>query len=567
MVGLIPFFAVHVLERKWLEHLPKLQARVDSYLRERPHIDFPHDRRSRDRNDRAILAIPSREQLVRVLTHLLDETSLLAPTGIRSLSKRHHLEPFVLHAPSGDYRADYAPDDSRTKAFGINSNWRGPVWFPLNYLLVEALYRYHDFYGDTLRVECPTGSGVLMNLKEAAIEIERRLASTFLADRDGRSARAMATIRGIRTIPTSRISFCSTSISRATPAGASAPLIRPAGRHSRYDASRTWRKEGRKHLHDNPGFRMAGDRWSRRFRLAHFPGNEDTALPRAAPRLQEAPDRPTRPREWRGRRGGHRRRTPGPHVADLQAHARRRHADRPPRRMAGERSLRRFSLADVDVRPRLERTIEHAVMIPARAAPGDSLLASGLAGARVARDAHAFARSFPAATTTPFTTRTRTSSSSPRWTRRGGRLMFQPYASETDGGGLVERRLRGTGILVSRLPLHRGPRARPRLRRGPRRAGNVHVRPRPGRGLPGLRNRGRDCRAFPARPSSSASPRCGRPSVRAGWRIPLPWFARPRPTWSNATRARRSSRAIPGSRTGVATPSSRSAACASPPGG
>ena len=186
MVGLIPFFAVHVLERRWLEHLPKLQARVDIYLKERPSIDFPHDRRAADRRERAILAVPSREQLVRVLTHLLDETSLLGPTGIRSLSKRHHLEPFVLHAQSGDYRADYAPDDSRTKAFGINSNWRGPVWFPLNYLLVEALYRYHDFYGDTLRIECPTGSGVLMNLREAAIEIERRLASTFLADRDGR---------------------------------------------------------------------------------------------------------------------------------------------------------------------------------------------------------------------------------------------------------------------------------------------------------------------------------------------------------------------------------------------
>ncbi|MBX7185365.1 MAG: glucosidase [Vicinamibacteria bacterium] len=186
MVGLIPFFAVHVLERRWLEHLPKLQARVDAYLKDRPHIDFPRDRRARDRNDRAILAVPSREQLLRVLTHLLDETSLLGPTGIRSMSRRHHLEPFVLRAPRGEYRAEYAPDDSRTRAFGINSNWRGPVWFPLNYLMVEALYRYHDFYGDTLRVECPTGSGAFMNLREAAIEIERRLASTFLADQSGR---------------------------------------------------------------------------------------------------------------------------------------------------------------------------------------------------------------------------------------------------------------------------------------------------------------------------------------------------------------------------------------------
>jgi hypothetical protein len=186
MVGLIPFFAVHTMERSWLEHLPKLRTRVDAYLQERPHINFPNDRRARDRNDRAILAVPSREQLVRALAHIFDEASLLAPTGIRSLSKRHGADPFVLHAPSGDYRAEYAPDDSRTKAFGINSNWRGPVWFPLNYLLVESLYRYHDFFGDTLKIECPTGSGAAMNLREAAIEIERRLASTFLADESGR---------------------------------------------------------------------------------------------------------------------------------------------------------------------------------------------------------------------------------------------------------------------------------------------------------------------------------------------------------------------------------------------
>jgi len=186
MVGLVPFFAVHPLERRSMEHLPRLHARVEAYLRARPHLDFPEDRRQANRNDRALLALPSREQLLRVLTHLLDETSLLAPTGVRSLSKRHRLEPFILQTPQGEYRADYAPDDSRIKAFGINSNWRGPVWFPLNFLLVEALGRYHDFYGDTVRVECPTGSGTQMNLKEAAIEIERRLASTFLADPSGR---------------------------------------------------------------------------------------------------------------------------------------------------------------------------------------------------------------------------------------------------------------------------------------------------------------------------------------------------------------------------------------------
>jgi hypothetical protein len=95
-----------VLERCSLEHLPGLHALVDAYLKERPHIDFPQDRRATDRADRAILALPSREQLVRVLTHVLDETSLLAPTGVRSLSKRHRLEPFVLPTPLGEYRVE-----------------------------------------------------------------------------------------------------------------------------------------------------------------------------------------------------------------------------------------------------------------------------------------------------------------------------------------------------------------------------------------------------------------------------------------------------------------------------
>jgi hypothetical protein len=191
MVGLIPLFGVFVPERGRLAHLPRLQTRVEAFLKERPHIGFPDDKdhgneEKQERLNRALLAVPSREQLTRVLAHVLDETSLLAPTGIRSLSKRHRSEPFVFRTPHADYRVEYAPDDSRTQAFGINSNWRGPVWFPLNFLLVEALLRYHDFYGETLRVECPARSGVFMNLKDVALEIERRLASTFLPNRDGR---------------------------------------------------------------------------------------------------------------------------------------------------------------------------------------------------------------------------------------------------------------------------------------------------------------------------------------------------------------------------------------------
>ncbi|MEO8360877.1 MAG: glucosidase [Vicinamibacteria bacterium] len=177
MVGVIPFFAAEVLKRGSLEHLPKLLARVDAYAESTPGSQL---------DDNVLLALPSFTQLTRVLGHFLHESSFLGPTGIRSLSKAHQAAPFVLRTPSAEYRVDYAPDDSRTRAFGINSNWRGPVWFPLNYLLVEALLRYHDFHGENLRVECPAGSGVLMNLKEVAHEIQRRLASTFLADREGR---------------------------------------------------------------------------------------------------------------------------------------------------------------------------------------------------------------------------------------------------------------------------------------------------------------------------------------------------------------------------------------------
>lgn len=173
MVGLIPLLAGLVVDRASMAHLPKLERRVAAWL-------------GGDRPDRMLLSIPSREKIRRALRHVLDEASLLGPTGIRSVSKRHLKAPFVLHAGGQEYRVDYAPEESLTPAFGTNSNWRGPVWFPLNYLLVEALGRYHDFYGDELEVECPAGSGAPMNLGEAAAEIERRLASTFLADASGR---------------------------------------------------------------------------------------------------------------------------------------------------------------------------------------------------------------------------------------------------------------------------------------------------------------------------------------------------------------------------------------------
>jgi hypothetical protein len=126
-----------------------------------------------------LLAIPTRERLERVLRTAFDEEKLLSPHGVRSLSRWYEKNPYTIHFAGEDYRVAYVPGDSDTWLFGGNSNWRGPVWFPLNYLLIEALERYHHFYGDTFTMEFPTGSGVKMNLAEIAAELGRRLVSLF----------------------------------------------------------------------------------------------------------------------------------------------------------------------------------------------------------------------------------------------------------------------------------------------------------------------------------------------------------------------------------------------------
>ena len=120
-----------------------------------------------------------------LLRRMLDPNEFLSPYGVRSVSKYHQEHPYILTVRGEDKVVNYEPAESQTGTFGGNSNWRGPVWFPVNYLLIEALKRYHHFYGDSLRVECPTGSGILMNLSEVASELERRLARLFLPDERG----------------------------------------------------------------------------------------------------------------------------------------------------------------------------------------------------------------------------------------------------------------------------------------------------------------------------------------------------------------------------------------------
>ena len=185
LVGLLPLFACTVLEEATLVRLPGFTKRMRWFLENRRDL-AEHITWAEAAHGQRLLALPSRERLERVLRYMLDESEFFSPHGIRSLSRVHDEHPFVLVLDGQEYRVRYAPGESDTGFFGGNSNWRGPVWFPANYLLVEALERYAYFYGDGLRLECPTGSGRMMTLREIAAEIYRRLAGLFVPDASGR---------------------------------------------------------------------------------------------------------------------------------------------------------------------------------------------------------------------------------------------------------------------------------------------------------------------------------------------------------------------------------------------
>jgi hypothetical protein len=129
-----------------------------------------------------LLSIVNADQLRRVLSFMLDENEFLSPYGLRALSRVHKDEPYRLPVNGMEYRVDYEPAESSTGLFGGNSNWRGPIWFPVNYLLIESLQKFHHYLGDDFKVECPTGSGVYMTLWEVAAELSRRLTRIFLTD-------------------------------------------------------------------------------------------------------------------------------------------------------------------------------------------------------------------------------------------------------------------------------------------------------------------------------------------------------------------------------------------------
>jgi hypothetical protein len=191
MVGVIPLFACEILERDLIDRLPGFKKRMQWFLDHHPHLAVHvtqqgHGECEDEGHGHLLLAIPSKERLVRVLRYLLDESEFLSPFGVRSLSAVHREQPFVLDVQGERHRVDYVPGESDTRLFGGNSNWRGPVWFPVNWLLIEALQRYHHFYGCDLQVECPTGSGRLMTLREVAHELSARLVRLFVPDANGR---------------------------------------------------------------------------------------------------------------------------------------------------------------------------------------------------------------------------------------------------------------------------------------------------------------------------------------------------------------------------------------------
>jgi len=187
MVGLIPLFAVETLDAELLARLPAFHRRFDWFLENRPDlVEACADMRAPGQAGRRLLAVADQDKLRRVLKVMLDESEFLSPYGIRGLSRLHATHPYRLIVDGKEHRVAYEPAESMSGLFGGNSNWRGPVWFPVNFLLVESLQKFHYYLGDDFKVEMPSGSGVFANLAEVAAELSRRLARIFLRDPSGR---------------------------------------------------------------------------------------------------------------------------------------------------------------------------------------------------------------------------------------------------------------------------------------------------------------------------------------------------------------------------------------------
>jgi hypothetical protein len=187
MVGLMPLLAVETLEPEMVEALPGFARRMQWFVDNRPAFREHVETTAHPSGGlRRLLSIVTRDKLPCVLQYLLDEAEFLSPYGIRSVSQVHREHPYILAVNGHEHRVDYEPAESSTELFGGNSNWRGPIWFPVNYLLIESLQKFHHFYQDDLKVSFPTRSGRLLNLWEVAAELSRRLTRIFLRDDVGR---------------------------------------------------------------------------------------------------------------------------------------------------------------------------------------------------------------------------------------------------------------------------------------------------------------------------------------------------------------------------------------------
>ena len=188
LVGLMPLLAVETIDYDLLERLPDFQRRMNWFYQNRIYLrDAGHMACVKHPGEysRRMLTVVNRERLVRVLRTMLDENEFLSEYGIRSVSKVYKEHPYTFHTEGQAYSISYQPAESESGLFGGNSNWRGPIWFPINYLLIESLQKFNHYYGDSLKVECPTGSGRMMNLGEVAAELSRRLVRIFLRNDSG----------------------------------------------------------------------------------------------------------------------------------------------------------------------------------------------------------------------------------------------------------------------------------------------------------------------------------------------------------------------------------------------
>ncbi|KAF8606170.1 hypothetical protein BDV93DRAFT_469332, partial [Ceratobasidium sp. AG-I] len=190
LVGLIPLYATLVLEPGVINRFPGFKKRMEWFIDNRPEISQRNmaNMKARGKGERRLLALASKERLVKILEKMLDESEFFSDYGIRSMSLHHKEHPWSINVNGQDFGVEYWPGDSRSGMFGGNSNWRGPIWLAVNFLLVESLQRFHQYYGSDLQVECPTGSGDYMDLAKVAEEIQHRLIHIFGRDMDGRRA-------------------------------------------------------------------------------------------------------------------------------------------------------------------------------------------------------------------------------------------------------------------------------------------------------------------------------------------------------------------------------------------